>query len=208
MNTSQTGIDFIKSFEGCRLDAYKCPAGVWTIGYGTTAKVKQGMQITLKEAEDLLRKDLKKFEDAINKCVKAPLTQGQFDALVSFTYNCGIGALQTSTLLKKLNNKDYIGAANEFLRWDKANGKVLAGLSRRRESEREMFLFEQPKNELPYDVKTIVNLNVRKYPINGDVVTTLPKGTVLRVWAEQTVNGDKWGKNELGFFALRYTERL
>ena len=140
MRTSQKGIDLIKKFEGCRLEAYKCPAGIWTIGYGHTKGVKDGQIITQEQAEEFLREDLRIFEQTVESCVKVPLSQNQFDALVSFCYNCGSGALKTSTLLRLLNEGNYSSAADQFLRWNKAGGKVLVGLTRRREEEREMFL--------------------------------------------------------------------
>lgn len=140
MKTSNNGINLIKQFEGCILSAYKCPAGVWTIGYGHTKDVKLGMKITSSQATELLKDDLKTYESYVNKYVKVKLNQNQFDALVSFTFNCGGGALKSSTLLKKLNKGDYTGAANELLRWNKANGKVLAGLTRRRKAEKALFL--------------------------------------------------------------------
>ena len=140
MKTSNNGINLIKEFEGCKLTAYKCPAGVWTIGYGHTKNVKQGMKITNEHATNLLKDDLKTYEGYVNKYVKVKLNQNQFDALVSFTFNCGGGALKSSTLLKKLNKGDYTGAANELLRWNKAGGKVLAGLTRRRKAEKTLFL--------------------------------------------------------------------
>lgn len=143
--TATKGIELIKEFEGCRLTAYKCPAGVWTIGYGHTGTVDgkaiaSGMTITAAKATELLRKDLATFEAAVNSYVTAPITQNMFDALVSFAFNCGAGALKGSTLLKKLNAKDYNGAAAEFARWNKAGGKVLAGLTRRRRMESILFL--------------------------------------------------------------------
>lgn len=140
MKTSCVGINLIMKFEGCRLTAYKCPSGVWTIGYGHTKGVKKGMKITKSKAVSYLKQDLLVYENAVNKYVKVPLKQNQFDALVSFTFNCGVGALRTSTLLKKLNKKDYVGASNEFLRWNKSNGKVLNGLTRRRKEEKKLFL--------------------------------------------------------------------
>lgn len=142
---SQTGIDLIKSFEGCSLKAYLCPGDTWTIGWGNTGKVNgkpiaAGMTITQKEADDLFLRSLKTYEDAVNKYVKTLMNQNQFDALVSFAYNCGPGALQKSNLLKYLNKGDYVKAANEFQLWNKSNGKVLAGLTRRRAAEKTLFL--------------------------------------------------------------------
>lgn len=139
MRTSQKGINLIKQFEGCSLQAYKCPAGKWTIGYGHTKGVKQGQKITQAKAEELLKSDLINYEKGVTKAVKVPINQNQYDALVSFSYNVGLAALRTSTLLKKLNKKDYTGAANEFMRWNKANGKVLNGLTKRRAAEQKLF---------------------------------------------------------------------
>lgn len=139
MHTSQKGLDLIKSFEGLRLSAYKDVVGVVTIGYGTTAGVKMGDTITKECAEELLREDVKRFEAQVLRLVKVPLTQGQHDALVSFVYNLGAGNLSNSTLLRLLNAGDYAGAAAQFDRWNKAGGKTLAGLVRRRAAERALF---------------------------------------------------------------------
>lgn len=145
MQTSEKGIALIKEFEGCRLTAYQDSVGVWTIGYGWTHPVdgkpiRAGMTIKQETADRLLKTGLVSYECDVSRLVKAGLTQGQFDALVSFTYNLGARSLSTSTLLRKLNSGDYAGAADEFLRWNKAGGKVLNGLSRRREAERALFL--------------------------------------------------------------------
>lgn len=132
--------DIIKDAEGLELTAYKCPAGRWTIGHGHTGSdVWPGLTITKPEAEALLEKDLRRFEKGISEMVKVELTQGQFDALVSFTFNVGLEAFKNSTLLKKLNAGDYEGAAEQFQRWNKAGGKTLLGLIRRREAERKLF---------------------------------------------------------------------
>lgn len=145
MQTSDKGIDLIKQFEGCKLSAYQDSVGVWTIGYGWTQPVdgkpiRAGMTIKQETAERLLKTGLVRYETDVSRLVKVGLTQGQFDALVSFTYNLGARSLSTSTLLRKLNAGDYAGAADEFLRWNKAGGKVLNGLIRRREAERALFL--------------------------------------------------------------------
>lgn len=145
LKTSSNGIKLIKEFEGCRLKAYKCPAGVWTIGIGHTGLVNgkpitEGMTITDLMAETLLAIDLQKFENAINTLVKKPLTQNEFDALVSFVFNIGIGNFQKSTMLKLLNNGHMPLAAGQFDRWNKAGGKVLKGLTRRRQAEKILFL--------------------------------------------------------------------
>lgn len=146
MKVSIDGINLIKKYEGCRLTAYKCPAGVWTIGYGHTKNVKSGMKITQYQANELLEDDLKQIGNIIINLVNVSMHQNQFDALVSFTFNCESGALKRSTLLKKLNNKDYDGAANEFTRWNKSNGKVLNGLVKRRADEKALFL----KSDIKY----------------------------------------------------------
>jgi GH24 family phage-related lysozyme (muramidase)/murein DD-endopeptidase MepM/ murein hydrolase activator NlpD len=136
---SQKGLDLIKEFEGLRLKAYRDPVGVWTIGYGHTGGVKAGQVITQARAEQLLKGDTGWAQDAVRRSVKVPLSQGQFDALTSFTFNLGAGALASSTLVKKLNAKDYAGAQKEFGRWVHAGGQVLAGLVRRRAAEAKMF---------------------------------------------------------------------
>ncbi|MCK6950537.1 lysozyme [Enterobacter roggenkampii] len=145
MQTSDKGIALIKQFEGCKLTAYQDSVGIWTIGYGWTQPVdgkpiRAGMTIKQETAERLLKTGLVSYESDVSRLVKVGVTQGQFDALVSFTYNLGALSLSTSTLLRKLNAGDYAGAADEFLRWNKAGGKVLNGLTRRREAERALFL--------------------------------------------------------------------
>ena len=145
MTTSNVGIDLISSFESTRLKAYDDGVGVWTIGTGTTVypngvKVKKGDTCTLEQAKTYFKHDLVKFEKTVNGSVTVPLNQNQFDALVSLTYNIGSGAFKSSTLLKLLNKGDYQGAADQFLAWKKAGGKVLPGLVRRREAERTLFL--------------------------------------------------------------------
>ena len=145
MQTSDKGIALLKEFEGCKLTAYQDSVGVWTIGYGWTQPVdgkpiRAGMTIKQETAERLLKTGLVSYESDVSRLVKVGMTQGQFDALVSFTYNLGARSLSTSTLLRKLNAGDYAGAADEFLRWNKAGGKVLNGLTRRREAERALFL--------------------------------------------------------------------
>ncbi len=141
MQTSEKGFDLIRKYEGLQLAAYVCPGGKLTIGYGHTGPdVTKGRKIDAEEANALLEHDVQRFERAVNELVTVPMTQGMFDALISFSFNLGAGSLKNSTLLKKLNSDDREAAANEFLRWNKAMGKVLAGLTARRESERELFL--------------------------------------------------------------------
>lgn len=142
--TSEAGKNLIKEFEGFRATAYICPAGVVTVGYGTTRiqgkAVQLGTTITTDEADMLLEEDLKSFEDAVNQNVREEISQNQFDALVAFVYNVGAGNFKKSTLLKKINAGEFNQAADEFLKWNKAGGKVLKGLTRRRTAERELFL--------------------------------------------------------------------
>lgn len=139
MRTSEDGLDIIREFEGLRLSAYPDPgtgAEPWTIGYGHTGDdVFPGMRITRAEADTLLRRDVAHAEDAVRDLVKAPLAQHQFDALVSFCFNCGRGALAKSALLRKLNRGDYDAVPAELARWAKAGGRVLPGLVRRRKAE-------------------------------------------------------------------------
>jgi len=140
MKTGINGLNIIKEFEGLRLQAYKCPADRWTIGYGHTAGVSANDVITEAQATSLLCQDVAESERAVNHYVHGPLTQNQFDALVSFVFNLGVGNFRTSTLLKKLNAGDNDGAAQEFGRWIHAGGKALPGLVRRRAAERALFL--------------------------------------------------------------------
>jgi GH24 family phage-related lysozyme (muramidase) len=138
--TNVNGLRLIKSFEGLRLSAYQDAVGIWTIGYGTTRNVKPDMTITNEQAETFLKEDLVRFEKAVNDALSVTINDNQFSALVCFTYNVGAGALRSSTLLKKLNDNDIQGAADEFLRWNKAGGRELPGLTRRRQAERALFL--------------------------------------------------------------------
>lgn len=146
------GLKLVKHFEGLYLKAYKDSVGVWTIGYGHTGlqhkdgTVYSGRVISEQKAEELLRYDMRQFEERVETFVKVPVDDNQFSALVSFDFNTG--GLGKSTLLKKLNASDYRGAADQFLLWDKAGGKTLAGLTRRRKSERNLFL-----SQLPYIIQ-------------------------------------------------------
>lgn len=140
MKTSNEGKRLIKHFEGFRDTAYQCSAGVWTIGYGFTDSVKQGDTMTLEQAEKRLDFELVDYEQAVNSLITWPMTQQQFDALVSFTFNLGEGALKRSTLRKCVNAGKHGKAAGEFMRWNKAGGKVLDGLTRRRQAESDLFM--------------------------------------------------------------------
>ncbi|HET9427090.1 MAG TPA: lysozyme, partial [Allosphingosinicella sp.] len=140
MNLSATGLALIKRFEGLRTRAYLCPAGVWTIGYGSTGRhVTEGRVVTAADAEDLLRGDLLRFEEAA-RLHALPAGQSQYDALVSFAFNVGITAFARSTLLRRHRAGDFAAAASEFGRWDKVRGRVLPGLARRRAAERRLYL--------------------------------------------------------------------
>ena len=149
MKTNAAGLALIKEFEGFVPTWYKDPVGVWTIGYGHTDNAGSPKYATSKtmilseaEATAILQRDLGQYEDSVARLVKVPLNENQHGALVSFTYNLGAGNLGSSTLLRKLNAGDYAGAAAEFPRWNKAGGKELAGLTRRRAAEQA--LFEKP----------------------------------------------------------------
>jgi lysozyme len=147
MKLSQAGIDFVKSFEGYhrRLPngdcvAYLCPANVVTIGYGCTEGIKRGMVWTHAQALQALENELSKFEAAVNRLVTVEINQNEFDALVSFAYNCGEGALARSSILKQLNAGNREAAARGFALWNRGGGRVLPGLVRRRRDEAAMFL--------------------------------------------------------------------
>lgn len=140
MKTSKRGLDLIKKYEGVRLQAYKCPAGVWTIGYGHTKSVRQGDKISQYQADDYLLEDIRFAENAVNN-LNINLTQGQFDALVSFIFNVGVGNFLKSTLYRKVkaNPKDKT-IPSEFRKWVYAGGAKLAGLIRRREEEARLYV--------------------------------------------------------------------
>ena len=140
LSTSAAGVELIKRFEGLRLNSYRDAVGVWTIGYGHTKTAKAGQLITADEAHQLLIQDVIDHEAHIKRLVRVPLLQQEFDALSSWVFNLGGGALAGSTLLRKLNAGDYAGAANELTRWDKAGGKVLTGLTIRRNAERDLWV--------------------------------------------------------------------
>lgn len=144
MKTSVSGVNFIKSWEGLLLKAYQCQAGVWTVGYGSTfyedgTKVKQGDKVTKARAEDLLIFHLSKIEDEIN-ALGLNLSQPQFDAVVSFCFNCGVGAFKRSTLLKIIrSHPGAVEIREQFMKWTRAGGQVSRGLVRRRKAEAQMY---------------------------------------------------------------------
>lgn len=136
---SEQCVRMVKNFEGFRATAYRDPVGVLTIGYGTTFGVKPGQTITEPQATERLCDELEHFARGVTQVVKVPLTQNQFDALVSFSYNVGLTAFKKSTLLRLLNQKKYTEAAAEFPKWRIAGGKILPGLVKRRAKERALF---------------------------------------------------------------------
>ena len=139
MKISAEGLALIKKFEGCELEAYQDAVGVWTIGYGHIKGVKEGMTITKQQAEEMLLEELVEYENYVLEAVNHQLDQCMFDALVSWTYNLGPSNLNASTMLKVLNAGDYDGVPEQIKRWNKAGGKVLTGLVRRREAEALLF---------------------------------------------------------------------
>ena len=145
---NKTSSDLIKSFEGCSLKAYKCPAGIWTIGYGTTAAAgvgvvpHEGMKITQAQADHYFNITIETFATEVAKLLTRATTQNEFGAFVSLAYNIGIGAFKKSSALRYFNAGDHAKAADAILMWNKAGGKVLAGLTRRRIAERDLFLTE------------------------------------------------------------------
>ena len=135
MQISEECKNLIKKFEGCELEAYKCAAGVWTIGYGHIKTAVEGMKIDQATANELFDEEMGEYETYVNTAVTVPLSQNQFDALVSLVFNLGNGNLNASTMLKVINSGDHAGVPAQIKRWNKAGGKVLDGLVRRREAE-------------------------------------------------------------------------
>lgn len=180
MQTNQPALDLIKKFEGWRANAYPDPATGGepiTIGYGHTSAagppaVKMGMKLTLAEGEAILKQDLRAVEATVTKAVTVPLNANQFGALVSFTFNLGGGNLRKSTLLKKVNARDWTGAAAEFGKWNKAAGKVMKGLTTRRAAEAALFLAPVDKASKPETTITV------KTEGEAPVTTTLPTSTL------------------------------
>ena len=190
MRISEKGLAMIEKFEGCLLKASNKLDGVWTIGYGQTGRyygkrVRRGMTTTKAEAHAWLRDhSIKTYEDAVTQAVKVPLNQNQFDALVSFTYNVGIGALKQSTALRKLNAGDYAGAADALTMWTKCRRKVLAGLVRRRKEERALFL-------TPVTQAKTGNTDLLRKGDRGDDVKLLQHRLNLLGW--QLTEDGVWG---------------
>jgi len=139
MRTSEPGKEFIKDFEGCKLEAYQCSGGVWTIGYGHTRHVQEGDKITNKEADAFLVKDIEMVEHHVDRLVNVHLLTNEWDAIVSWCFNLGCGNLRSSTMLRVINAGDIDKVSEQIVRWDKAGGKVVSGLTRRRKAEAELF---------------------------------------------------------------------
>lgn len=139
MNISKQGIDLIKKFEGCELKAYKDIVGVWTIGFGFTKGVKPGDTMTMAECERRLTDELREYEAGVLLACKVPPTQNQFDALVCFAWNVGIGGMANSSVIRHHNNKDTLNAMKAFALWNKAGGKVVQGLVNRRAAESALY---------------------------------------------------------------------
>lgn len=190
MRLSQTGLDLIKEFEGLRLKAYSDIGGVPTIGYGTTGPdIKLGMEVTKAEAEDLLRADVAAFERGVSNLVKVAINQNEFDALVSFSYNVGLNALQTSTLLRLLNaNADRAVVASEFLRWNKVGTQVVEGLTRRRKAEQALFLLKPKHPQLAASIYAKQDTWLKRRPVQSSELAAeeklyVPKGSAWE-WTE------------------------
>lgn len=213
MHINEAGLRLLKNFEGVRLQAYKCPAGVITIGYGHTGMLNgkpltMGTTITQDQAEALLKQDLVKYENYVNS-LKRDFNENQFSALTSFVYNCGLGSLQS--LCRNRNNKQI---AEALLLYNKAGGRALAGLTKRRKAERELFLKPvegqaNPVQKLPYEVKTKCDLNIRSGAgVTFNKIRVAKKGEILTVWAIETNGTTQWGKNGKEYFSLSYCDKI
>lgn len=211
MKIGQAGVKLIQNFEGCRLKAYKpvSTEKLYTIGWGHYG-VSANTVWTQEQADAQFLIDIVKYENYVN-ALKRDFNQNEFDALVSFCYNCGQGSLQT---LCKNRSKAQI--ANALLKYNKAGGKELAGLTKRRNAERDLFLkpvtttttvTNTSAKKLPYEVKTTCALNIRTAAgTNYPVIRVAKKGEKLTVWAECTSGGVKWGKNGSEYYCLSYCE--
>lgn len=185
MKISDVGLNLIKFFEGLRLESYVCPAGVWTIGYGHTGSdVTPGLEVDQRRAEQLLRKDLLRFEQAVDLLITVPLNQQQFDALVSFTFNCGVGALERSTLRKRLNNKEEPNkvAEEELIKWVKEGDETLPGLVERRKKEIELFQSGTPvkSKEVLLDIQSVCDTYLKKEPVDSSKLKPNQKVKIKR----------------------------
>jgi lysozyme len=166
MKTAEKGIELLKELEGFSAKPYQCVAGIWTIGYGSTrfkgAKIHPNMVITIKEAEEQIKDDVLLSEQTIERLVKVALNQNQFDALVCFVYNIGVGAFENSTLLKKLNQSLFQEVSFQLKRWNKVRGVVIKGLTTRRNKEIELFLTPVIEPSLKQDKPILEKKHVSK----------------------------------------------
>ena len=193
MKISQAGLDLIKRFEGCKLEAYRDAVGIWTIGYGHTGpNVHDGLKITQAQADAILAQDVSRFASGVAANVNVALTQSEFDALVSFAFNVGLGAFRSSTLLKLLNdNADRTVVASQFLRWNKAGSKVLDGLTKRRNAEKALFLSKAPHPLLGHSILAKQDTWLKRRPIQSSELPAeerlfVPKGSAHE-WDEITM---------------------
>ena len=193
MKISQAGLDLIKRFEGCKLEAYRDAVGIWTIGYGHTGpNVHDGLKITQAQADAILAQDVSRFASGVAANVNVALTQSEFDALVSFAFNVGLGAFRSSTLLKLLNdNADRTVVASQFLRWNKAGSKVLDGLTKRRNAEKALFLSKAPHPLLGHSILAKQDSWLKRRPIQSSELPAeeklfVPKGSAHE-WDEITM---------------------
>lgn len=183
MHINEEGLALIGRWEGLRLEAYRDLGQVWTIGFGHTATAREGMVITEAEAERLLRQDLAIFEAAVNNAVKVPLTDNQFAALVSWTYNVGEAAMRRSTLIKRLNNGEFNAVPGELAKWNRVNGKAIPGLANRRAAEGGLWArgaHVASGNVQPDNPHTITTSNTSKTAIGvgaAGVVSTLAQNS-------------------------------
>lgn len=211
MRMSNSGIIMLKQFEGVRLTAYKVLASeqYWTIGYGHYGvDVYEGMKITEQQAVDMLRADLIRYEDGVNESVSVKLGQNQFDALVSFAYNCGVGALKGSYLLNLVNMGKFSEACEEWILWNKSGGKVLLGLTNRRKAE--VALFKKDIEEYVVvdangwisesgQFKLTKDIYLRKgATTEALVIALLPKGSLVRYDAFKHSGGYVWIRQQRG----------
>ena len=207
---NQNGLDLVKHFEGLYTDAYMCPAGVATIGYGHTGNVQLGQSITPEEAENILQEDMGKFAVAVEKAIKVELNDNQFAALVSFAFNCGAGNLRASTLCRKLNKGDYDCVPSELARWVKARDpntgkkRSLAGLVTRRAAEGALFLkpmsdiTDSLSEKMPQKLEAEPEMVIKQYNVNArsglrmragagtefEVLATLPLNKTVSIGQE------------------------
>jgi GH24 family phage-related lysozyme (muramidase) len=194
MRVSPEGVAFIKQFEGLRLTSYQCQAGIWSVGYGTTGPdIGPNTKVTKEEAEILFASDLMEFEGGVRDSLKVTVNQNEFDALVSFAYNVGLGAFRSSTLLKLLNDRaDDKIVASEFLRWVKVgNGKPSEGLKIRREKEKQLFLTKPIKAALAHSILAQRDTWLKRKPLNSSSLAAeeklfVPKGSA-HIWRTITM---------------------